>query len=210
MLAKGPFPCLSVIDDNAVDYTKNYEVLIRKEYGGLRMDDRKPLRLAFWLIVTSLLLGSLAGGFNRTLVEMPAWRHLGPEAWAAFSRLADLGNGKIIYPVAGIGGTILTLAAAIAFRFSRRRPLSVAIPVYGAALMDICVLLLTTQAAPIMLSLRREGTNPQLLQKAFEGFFRWDSIRAVFGTLGDCAAIWSLVAVTVVSVKCENHPAKSG
>jgi hypothetical protein len=174
------------------------------------MDDRKPLRIAFWLIVASLLLGSLAGGFNRTLVEMPAWRHLGPEAWAAFSRLADLGNGKIIYPVAGIGGTMLTLAAAIAFRFSRRRPLSVAIPVYGAALMDICVLLLTTQAAPIMLSLQRGGTNPALLQEAFEGFFRWDSIRAVFGTLGDCAAIWSLVAVTVVSVMREDHAAQSG
>jgi len=173
------------------------------------MDDRKPLRIAFWLIVTSLLLGSLAGGFNRTLVEMPAWRHLGPEAWAAFSRLADLGNGKIIYPVAGIGGTVLTLAAAIAFRFSRRRPLSVAIPVYGAALMDMCVLLLTTQAAPVMLSLQHGGTNPVLLQKAFEGFYRWDSIRAVFGTLGDCAAIWSLIAVTVVSVKCQDRAAKS-
>src|SRR5580658_9549134 len=110
------------------------------------------------MIVTSLLLGCLAGGFNRTLVEMPAWRHLGPEAWAAFSRLADLGNGRIIYPAAGIGGTVLTLAAAIAFRFSPRRPLWAAVPVYGAALMDICVLLLTTQAAPVMLSLQHGET----------------------------------------------------
>jgi hypothetical protein len=53
------------------------------------MDNRRPLRIAFWLIMTSLLLGCLAGRFNRTLVEMPAWRQLGPEAWAAFSRLAE-------------------------------------------------------------------------------------------------------------------------
>ncbi len=172
------------------------------------MGDRRSLRIAFWSILTSLLLGSFAGGFNRTLVEMPAWRHLGPEAWAAFSRFADLGNGRIIYPVAGIGGTLLTLAAAVAFRISRRRPLWAAIPVYGAALMDICVLLLTTQAAPVMLSLQHGGTNPALLQKASEGFYRWDSIRAVFGTLGDCAAIWSLVAVTLASVKGEDHTAE--
>jgi hypothetical protein len=157
--------------------------------------------------MTSLLLGSLAGGFNRTLVEMPAWRELGPEAWAAFSRLADLGNGKIIYPAAGIGGTLLTLAAAVAFRFSPRRPLWAAVPVYGAAVMNICVLLLTTRAAPIMLGLQHGGTNPVLLQKAFEGFYRWDSIRAVFGTLGDCAAIWSLVAVSLASVKRDDNVA---
>jgi hypothetical protein len=74
--------------------------------------------------------------------------------------------------------------------------------------MYICVLLLTTQAAPIMLGLQHGGTSPVLLQKAFEGFYRWDSIRAVFGTLGDCAAIWSLVAVSVASVKGGNHAAK--
>jgi hypothetical protein len=172
------------------------------------MDDRKPLRIALWLIVASFLLGSVAVDLNRTLVEMPAWRHLGPEAWAAFSRLADLGNGRILYPIAGIGGTLLTLAAAVAFRFSPRRPLWAAVPVYGAALMDICVMLLTTQAAPVMLSLQHGGTNPVLLQKAFDGFYRWDSIRAVVGTLGDFAAIWSLVAVTVAFVRYGDHAAK--
>jgi hypothetical protein len=45
-----------------------------------------------------------------------------------------------------------------------------------------------------------------VLQKAFEGFYRWDSIRPVVGTLGDRAAIWSLVAVSVACVKFEHHP----
>ena len=75
-----------------------------------------------------------------------------------------------------------------------------AIPLYGAALMAVCVLLTTTQAAPIMLSLHRIGNDPAALHQAFEGFYRWDSIRAVFGALGYCAEIWALVAVLSVPV----------
>jgi hypothetical protein len=174
----------------------------------MHMDERRLLRITFWFIMTSMLLGSLLGDLNRTLVEMPAWRQLGPEGWAAFSRLADLGNGRILYPIAGIGGMLLTLAAAVAFRLAPRRPWWAAVPVYGAALMDIGVILLTAQAAPVMLSLHHAGNNPVLLQKAFDGFYRWDSIRAVVGTVGDFAAIWSLVAVTVAYVTNGDSAAK--
>ncbi|HXN20263.1 MAG TPA: hypothetical protein VN875_18140 [Candidatus Binatus sp.] len=163
------------------------------------MKTEKLLRIAVVLIVVGQLLGTLADSLARTLVEMPAWRHLGPEAWAAFSRSADLGNGEIMYPLAGIGGTVLILAAAIAFRLSPKRAASVAIPLYGAALMAICVMLTTTQAAPIMLSLHRIGNDPATLQQAFESFYRWDSIRAVFGALEGCAEIWALVALLSVT-----------
>ena len=163
------------------------------------MNGEKVLRTSLYLIVVGLLLGTAASDLNRTLVEMPAWRQLGAEHWAAFSLRADLGNGHTLYPLAGIGGTVLILAAATAFRFGSRRPWAVAIPLYGAALMAICVMLTTTQAAPIMLSLPRIGNDPRALQQAFEGFCRWDSIRAVFGTVGDCAEIWALVALLSVS-----------
>lgn len=168
------------------------------------MNNRVSSRLTLGLMVAALLLGCLGASFGRTLIEMPAWRHVGAEAWAAFSRTADLGNGRIIYPVEGIGGTLLILAAAISFRLNPRRPLSVAIPIYGAGLMHICVLLVTTQAAPFMLSLRRIGDNPVALQQAFEGFYRWDSIRAVFVALGCCAKIWSLMAILAVSLRGED------
>lgn len=159
------------------------------------MEREKVLRVTLILIVIELILEGVSAALNRTLVEMPAWHHLGAEAWATFSRLADLGNGEILYPLIGIGGTAAILAAAIVFRLSPKRPQSVAIPLYTAALMAVCGLLATTQAAPMMLSLHRIGNDPAALQQSFEGFYRWDSIRAVIGAIGYCAEIWALVAL---------------
>jgi hypothetical protein len=163
------------------------------------MRTRTALLVALCLIVVEQLLGNVVDSLNRTLVEMPAWRHLGVEAWAAFSRGADLGNGTILYPLAGIGSLVLVLTAAIVFRLGPRRPWSVAIPVYGAALLAICVMLTTTQAAPIMLSLHRIGDDPRALQQAFEGFYRWDSIRAVIGMLEGFVEIWALVGLSYLA-----------
>jgi hypothetical protein len=152
-------------------------------------------RLTLIFIITAFLLGDLVAGFGRPLVENPAWRHVGVKAWAEFSRAADLGNGKIVYPVEGIGSALLIAAAAVSFRLSSHRPLSAAIPIYGAVLMQVGGLLMTTQAAPIMLSVARLEDDPVVLQRAFDGFARWGDLRAVFGFLGDCAALWALVAI---------------
>lgn len=160
------------------------------------MKTRTALGVTLALILVDQILGTIIDSLNRTLIEMPAWKHLGAQAWASFSRLADLGNGTIFYPLAGIGGLVLVLAAAIVFRLGPQRPWYVAVPVYGAALMVICVILTTTQAAPIMQSLRRIGDDPSALQHAFEGFYRWDSIRAVIGMVEGFLEIWALVALS--------------
>jgi len=156
-------------------------------------------RLTFNFLVAALVVGGLGASFGRTLIENPAWRQVGVKAWAEFSRAADLGNGEIVYPIEGIGGALLIVAAAISFRMSPRRPLSAAIPIYGAVLMKICVLLVTTQAAPIMLSVARIGDDPAVLQRAFDGFARWGNVRAVFVFLGYCADVWALVAILRLS-----------
>jgi hypothetical protein len=41
----------------------------------------------------------------------PAWRQLGVEAWAQYSRDADLGTGLIAYPIEAIGPTLLIVAS---------------------------------------------------------------------------------------------------
>lgn len=154
-----------------------------------------PSRLIPVFIVAALVLAGVGDSFGRTLVENPAWRQLGVEAWAAFSRLADLGNGEIVYSTEGIGGALLIVAAAIGFRLSPTRPLSVALPLYAAVVMRIGVLLATAGAAPIMLSVKGLGTDPVALQRAFDGFARWGDLRAVFTALGYCAELWALWAV---------------
>ena len=93
--------------------------------------------------------------------------------------------------------TLLIVVAAISFRLSSTRPRSVAIPIYAAVVMKI--LLATTQAAPIMLSVAHIGNDPAALQRAFDGFARWDNLRAVIGALGYCADVWALVAIVRVS-----------
>ena len=170
------------------------------------MTTRTALGITLGLIVADQVLGAVIDNLNRTLVEMPAWKHLGAQAWATFSRLADLGNGAILYPLAGIGSLVLVLAAAVVFRLGPRRPWSVAIPVYGAALLTICIILTTTQAAPIMQSLRRIGNDPRALQRAFEGFYRWDSIRAVIGMVEGFMEIWALVALSSLARDRASRP----
>jgi hypothetical protein len=165
------------------------------------MNKNRWLRITMVLLVAGLLMTVLGGALDRTLVEMPAWHRLGAEAWATFSRLADLGNGGYVYSVQGIGGTLLMLGAAVAFAMNPKRPLIAAVPIYGTVLMFICVLLVTTQAAPAMLSLRRIGNDPVALQRAFDVFYKWDSIRAVFVALGGCAKVWALVAVLYIYLR---------
>jgi hypothetical protein len=160
-----------------------------------RLTSGRTHRVVLACVVTALVIAMVGDDLNRTLVEMPAWRVVGPQAWAAFSRHADLGAGHTIYPVLGIGGTLLSLAAAIVFRLSPRRPLATAIPIYGWAVANIGVMVLTVFAAPIMLGVPGLGDDPVALARAFAGFAYWDGVRAVVGAVGDCAAIWALIAL---------------
>jgi hypothetical protein len=139
----------------------------------------------------------LASGINRTLVDMPAWQRVGAPAWAEFSRWADLGPyGLAMYPLEGIGGTVLSVVAAIIFSRSRRsRSRSGALPIYAAALLALGGMLATTQAAPTLLGTRHTN-DPVALQQALNRFAFWGGVRAVFQSLAFGANLWSLVAVS--------------
>jgi len=149
------------------------------------------------LIGATLLHGFLAGGnVERALVHMPAWRKLGPRAWAAFSRQADLGRGLWLYPFEAIAGAVLTVAAAIAFQFDPGAARAAALPLYLGAALALGGLLATTQAAPKMLSLRRLADDDlPALQRAFDGFERWGNVRAVLQVLAFMANVWALAAL---------------
>jgi hypothetical protein len=75
--------------------------------------------------------GVLAGeNIDRGLVQMPAWRKVGVQAWAAYSRHADLENGFFLYPTEAIGGALFTIAAALSFQFDSIAPALATLPVY--------------------------------------------------------------------------------
>jgi hypothetical protein len=148
------------------------------------------------VMAASLFNGIMAGGnFIRLFVEMPAWRQVGPVAWASFSRHADLGAGLLIYPMLAIGGAVLMLAAAIVFHFDRGAPHSAALPIYLSLALVVGGLATTRFAAPYMLSLRTIGDDPAALRAAFEGFDRWGTIRGVMQMLAFPMNLWALVAV---------------
>jgi hypothetical protein len=126
---------------------------------------------------------------------MPAWRKVGVQAWAAYSRHADLENGFFLYPIEAIGGAVFTIAAAVSFQFDSTAPASPILPICLSVALVLAGLLATVKAAPIMMSVRRISDDTSALQKAFNGFRRWGNVRGVFQILAFLANIWALVAV---------------
>jgi len=142
---------------------------------------------------TVVVSGLLAGGAgDRALLATAAWRHLGPAAWAAYSRQADLGSGLVVYPLVGIGGAVLAVAAAVSYRST---PRSAAPPIYLAALCELGVMATTIKAAPIMLGIA-DIDDPSALAHAFDQFSLWGlTIRGTLALLGFLSGTWALLAL---------------
>ena len=150
-------------------------------------------RTRILLAAATFLTGILAGGaVDRVIVGGPAWRELGAEAWAQYSRLADLGTGLVAYPIEGIGSALLIIAAALSNHFDRNAPRSVTLALYAAVALSIAGLLLMVKAAPIMLGLA-SSQSPAAVERAFDQFFLWGLyIRGLVDTLAFAALVWAL------------------
>ncbi len=153
--------------------------------------------IVIFVLSATLADGLLAGGdVDRWFVGMPAWQAVGVAGWANYSRLADLGNGFVLYPILAIGGTLLSLAAAMTFMRQAKHERFVTIPIYAAAGLGVAGLLVTFKAAPFMLSLGHIGNEDVAsLQHAFDGFRLWGGVRTVLQTLAFGANLWSLAVI---------------
>ena len=130
-------------------------------------------RTRLLLAAATLVSGILAGGVvDRVVVGAPAWHELGAEAWAAYSRHADLGNGLVAYPLQAIGGALLIISAAVSNYFDRDAGTMTTAPLYCAAVFSLVGLVLTAKAAPIMLGLAVPQSS-SATQHAFDEFFLW-------------------------------------
>lgn len=99
-----------------------------------------------------------------------------------------------MYPFEAFCGAILSIAAAISYRWSGGTPGSARLPVYSAVALTVGGLLTTVKAAPIMLSIRTMQ-DPIALRAALDGFAFWGGVRGIFQVLAYVANMWSLIAV---------------
>ena len=155
-----------------------------------------------FVFAAALINGILAStNINRALIDMPAWSHVGAQAWADFSRHADLSLlGRVLYPFEAFCGAILSIAAAMSYRWSGATPRSARLPIYGGVALTVAGLLTTVMAAPIMLSIR-SMQDPVALRAALDGFAFWGGVRGIFQVLAYGANMWSLVVVGRISTE---------
>jgi hypothetical protein len=148
------------------------------------------------LAAATLVSGILAGGVvDRAVVGGPAWHGLGAQAWAAYSRHADLGNGLVAYPMEAVGGALLIIAAAVSNYFDRSVHSAVTIPLYCALVFSLAGLAFTAKAAPIMLRLALPQSG-SATQNAFDQFFLWGLyLRGTTILLTFIAITWSLAGL---------------
>jgi hypothetical protein len=149
------------------------------------------------LLVLAVFLGGIIAGFslNRVLVDMPAWRSLGAETWARFTRQADLRTGLVVYPVEGMAALLVTAAAAIGFHRDRHATPAAAVPVYAAAFGAVLAFIVTRFAlAPYVLSLREVTSDVGALNRVMSQAERWWRVKATLHVLTFASNVWALVA----------------
>jgi hypothetical protein len=150
------------------------------------------------LVVAATVVGGLFSSLlDRALVATPAWRQLGVQAWADYSRHADLGTGEIVYPIGGILLWALVFAAAVSHRLDHSAPRAAGLPIYLAALSAIGAIVTTIIAAPIMQSVGSLGNDSVALQSAFDRFTFWGIyVRGLSFTLSFLCTVWALVVTS--------------
>jgi len=159
-----------------------------------------PLRCVRLLLCFATFLSAILAGItvDRYFIQRPAFEHIGMIAWGEYSRHADLSRGGLLlYPSLAIGNAVFAIASAIVARSAQTVSRSALTLLYAGAAFAVLGLVLTTQAAPVMLGVATLGNEPQALRTAFEQFFFWSAIR---GTCQILAFVSNLVGLSVLSI----------
>jgi len=141
---------------------------------------RLSRKLVIAMAVAVAFEGLRAGaGTFRALLDLPARGRLGPLAFAEFSRATDLSKvGVVFYVVFGVGGALVTgVTWLIAVR--GHAPGVVRRLLATSAIASLLVLVLTTQAAPLMWRVGSAPADPALLAGLLDRFTAWTLARVV-------------------------------
>jgi len=152
---------------------------------------------AFWVLAVTVVANGLIAGasFDVATVKLPTRKRIGSVAYADFARGNDLGNGLIVYPVAGIIAALLVFGATITTYFANQSA-TVMVPLLLACVGTVAHSACTAKAAPIMLSLRRAPDEEAVLTAKLDRFALWHACRAVLQFATFTVLLWALVEFT--------------
>jgi len=146
------------------------------------------------IIVATVVNGMLAGAsLEGSLVKLPARRRIGAVAYATFARGNDLGNGLVVYPVWAVSAALLTFIAT-GIAYVGHQSLALLLPLSIASLASIGHFLATSQAAPVMLSLKHTPDDEAVLTAKLDRFERWSAVRTTLQVLTFFVLVWALIA----------------
>jgi hypothetical protein len=150
------------------------------------------------LVLAAVVDGLLAGAsLDQSIKQLPARHRIGVRAFSAYSRAADLANGVWWYALLGLGGALLTLAAAGA-AIALGLPIDQSAPLEIAAGLAIAHTFTTLRAAPITFSQRTVGDEEAALAAIFDRFERWQTVRAVLQLTTFLAVLWALAMTALL------------
>jgi hypothetical protein len=142
-----------------------------------------------------------AGTF-RALLDLPARARIGPLAFAEFSRATDLSRtGVVFYAIFGLGGALITAAAWVT-AVRGRAPVTIRRLLATSAIASLLVLVLTTQAAPLMWRVGSAPPEPALVASLLDRFTAWTFLRIACVDLSFAAA---LLALTLAALPRRPH-----
>ncbi len=147
------------------------------------------------LVSAATALSGLVAGttIDTAIVKLPAWRRLGAESWASYTR-QELPTSLVWYPLLGIGAVLINISAAVAVHRDGEAPRLATVSSRAVAILAIGHLLTTAKAVPHMLRVRETG-DPDSLQEALKSFRRWHLARTGVDALTFAANLRSLTAV---------------
>jgi Domain of unknown function (DUF1772) len=129
--------------------------------------------------------------FKRSI--SPARQRIGVVAYAIFARGNDLGNGRVVHPLLGIGAVLLTvLATVIAFILHARGEALLLLSL--ATLLSVLHSFATTRAAPIMLSIKDTPDDEAHLRAKLDRFARWHALRATVQIVTFFILLWAMAS----------------
>ncbi|WP_193065159.1 hypothetical protein [Oceanobacillus oncorhynchi] len=136
------------------------------------------------LLVASIFATGLLTGANLDICakQLPSRHKLGINSYVQFINKADLGVGKILYALVGIGSTLLIIMTTIIF-FIENPQLTISnIPLIIAAILTLIHLFCTIKSVPLMLSIESISDNKDLLEYTISRYEKWQRSKLITQT----------------------------